>query len=217
MITARLIRQVCAAVLLAALSLSATLSQASAGNTPLPTRPASWASAVQPSFNLYRMDDGLYRSALPDATDLPTLEQLQIKTVINFYQHSDSDWLNDPNIKQVQLPLRTDRINDADVLKVLRSIRLAQSNGPVLIHCKHGQNRTGLIAAIYRVVYQGWSKEQALAEMQQGGFGGEERMADAENYLTRLDINALQLALQDGSCSTSPWALCQWLGALTRH
>jgi len=29
------------------------------------------------------------------------------------------------------------------------------------------------------VIYQNWSKEQALAEMRGGGFGGEERMGDA--------------------------------------
>jgi protein tyrosine/serine phosphatase len=90
----------------------------------------------------------------------------------------------------------------------LRSIRQAQARGPVLIHCKHGQNRTGLIAAMYRVVYQGWSKQQALAEMRGGGFGGEDRMGDAERYLREVDIQKLQVALASGTCSTTPWALC---------
>jgi protein tyrosine/serine phosphatase len=187
---------------------------AHAETTVQAARPASWATPVDAHFNLYQMDKDLYRSALPHAEDLAQLEQLKIKTVINFYQSSDANWLTDPQIKQVQLPLRSDRITDAQVLQVLRNIRLALVDGPVLIHCKHGQNRTGLIAAVYRMVYQGWSKEQALAEMEQGGFGGQERMADAEHYVQNLDLGALQLALQDGSCSTSPWALCnlsQWL------
>lgn len=177
-------------------------------------RPAAWATPLDARLNLYRMDQGLYRSALPQAGDQPLLQQLGVKTVINFYQRSDAQWLNAPGIHQVHLPLRTDRIDDADVLAVLRSIRQAQAYGPVLIHCKHGQHRTGLIAALYRVVYQGWSKPQALAEMRGGGFGGEERLADAEAYLQGVDINALHRALASGACSTSPWALCSissWL------
>lgn len=122
-------------------------------------RPASWAQSLDSRINLYRMAPDLYRSALPSARDWPALQALGIATVINFYQRSDEQWLKDPRVVQVHLPLRTDRIDDADVIEALRSIRQAQSRGRVLIHCKHGQNRTGLIAAMYRVIYQNWSKE----------------------------------------------------------
>ncbi|WP_313116546.1 phosphatase domain-containing protein [Ectopseudomonas guguanensis] len=171
-------------------------------------RSADWAQPLDRRINLFRMAPDLYRSALPSARDWPQLQALGIATVINFYQRGDEQWLTDPQVVQVHLPLRTDRIDDADVIEVLRSIRQAQSRGRVLIHCKHGQNRTGLMAAMYRVVYQNWSKAQALAEMRNGGFGGEERMDDAERYLREADIPALRLALASGACSTSPWALC---------
>lgn len=171
-------------------------------------RSADWAQPLDRRINLFRMAPDLYRSALPSARDWPQLQALGIATVINFYQRGDEQWLKDPKVVQVHLPLRTDRIDDADVIEVLRSIRQAQSRGRVLIHCKHGQNRTGLMAAMYRVVYQNWSKAQALAEMRNGGFGGEERMDDAERYLREADIPALRLALASGACSTSPWALC---------
>ncbi|MDR1890094.1 MAG: tyrosine-protein phosphatase, partial [Zoogloeaceae bacterium] len=36
-------------------------------------------------------------------------------------------------------------------MAALRNIREAETRGTGLIHCKHGQNRTGLIAALYRV------------------------------------------------------------------
>lgn len=192
--------------------LALPLSMAWAATTaPVPgqnARPVNWAQPLDSRINLYRMAPDLYRSALPSAGDLPELQALGIATVINFYQRGDEQWLKDPKVVQVHLPLRTDRIDDADVIEVLRSIRQAQSRGRVLIHCKHGQNRTGLIAAMYRVIYQNWSKEQALAEMRGGGFGGQERMDDAERYLHDADIPALRLALASGACSTSPWALC---------
>ena len=38
------------------------------------------------------------------------------------------------------------------------------------IHCKHGQDRTGLLVGYYRVKEQHWSKAEAYAEMLAGGF-----------------------------------------------
>ena len=92
--------------------------------------------------------------------------------------------------------------------KIAKSVAPPEQQGKVLIHCKHGQNRTGLIAATYRMVYQGWSKAQALAEMQQG-FGGEARMEDATRYIQQVDVAAIRYALANGHCSTQKWHFCQ--------
>jgi protein tyrosine phosphatase (PTP) superfamily phosphohydrolase (DUF442 family) len=205
--------------ILLALLLALPLSLAwSATDAKLPAttnmRPIEWAQPLDRRFNLYRMEPNLYRSALPDSDAQAQLKRLGITTVINFYQRSDASWLQDQEMRQIHLPLRTNRIDDVDVINVLRSIRQAQARGKVLIHCKHGQNRTGLIAALYRVVYQGWSKEQALAEMRNGGFGGERRLDDAENYLRQVEVSKIRIALETGACSTNPWALCEmkaWL------
>jgi protein tyrosine/serine phosphatase len=45
------------------------------------------------------------------------------------------------------------------------------ANYPILIHCKAGLHRTGCMAAVYRMEYQGWSPEQAVEEMKDHGFG----------------------------------------------
>jgi hypothetical protein len=42
---------------------------------------------------------------------------------------------------------------------------------PILFHCKAGLHRTGVLAALYRQEYQGWSKEEALRELKNNGFG----------------------------------------------
>lgn len=73
-----------------------------------------------------------------------------------------------PGIEQVQLPYRTNHVDDSDILRALRAVQAAEAKGPVLMHCKHGSDRTGLVAAMYRVVVQGWSKEDALNEMTEG-------------------------------------------------
>jgi tyrosine-protein phosphatase SIW14 len=46
-----------------------------------------------------------------------------------------------------------------------------ESNYPVLIHCKAGLHRTGVMAAIYRMEYDGWSQGDAMRELKSHGFG----------------------------------------------
>jgi protein tyrosine phosphatase (PTP) superfamily phosphohydrolase (DUF442 family) len=42
---------------------------------------------------------------------------------------------------------------------------------PVLIHCKAGLHRTGILSAVYRMEYQGWSPDDAYRELKAHGFG----------------------------------------------
>lgn len=182
-------------------------SQVSADDTPS-VRPAEWAQPVDSKYNLYQMSPTLYRSALPDSKAVPLLESLKVGTVITFLPESDANWLTAPGINQVQLPYRTNHVDDADVIKALRAIQTAEAQGPVLMHCKHGSDRTGLMAAMYRVVVQDWSKEDALKEMTQGGFGENSHHKDGESYMMKADIPQLRAALSSGACSTSPFASC---------
>ncbi|MBN6772360.1 dual specificity protein phosphatase family protein [Pseudomonas granadensis] len=171
-------------------------------------RPAEWAQPVEVQYNLFQMSPTLYRSALPDGGALPLLKNLKIITVINFLPDDDRSWLVDPAIEQVRLPYRTNHVDDSDVLKALRAIQAAEANGPVLMHCKHGSDRTGLMAAMYRVVVQGWSKEDALSEMTQGGFGDSTHFKDGIRYMMQADVDKLRTALANGDCSTSAFATC---------
>jgi protein tyrosine/serine phosphatase len=45
------------------------------------------------------------------------------------------------------------------------------ANHPVLLHCRAGLHRTGVLAAVYRMEYQGWGQLQAIEEMKEHGFG----------------------------------------------
>lgn len=171
-------------------------------------RADEWATLVDKRLNLYAMRPGVYRSALPDSQAQALLDELGVKTVVNFYQRSDAAWLTNPEVRQIHLPFHVDRVTDTTVIAALRSIREAEQLGPVLLHCKHGQHRTGLIAAMYRIIYQGWSKDEALAELYYGGFGGVDRLSDVELYLAKVDIAGVKKALGTGSCSTTPWAWC---------
>ncbi len=38
-------------------------------------------------------------------------------------------------------------------------------------HCQMGADRTGSVMAMFRILLQGWTREEALREMREGGFG----------------------------------------------
>lgn len=43
---------------------------------------------------------------------------------------------------------------------------------PVFVHCKHGDDRTGMVVALYRVRYEGWTPRAAHDEMVAKGHKG---------------------------------------------
>ena len=90
-----------------------------------------------------------------------------------------------------QIRFNTWDVRDEDVAQFLKIVR-NPANQPVLLHCKHGSDRTGMMVAIYRIVEQGWSKEDAIAEMTQGGFGYHPIWSNLIRYIQKIDVAALK-------------------------
>lgn len=61
-------------------------------------------------------------------------------------------------------------------------------NYPVLIHCKAGLHRTGVMVAIYRMEYEGWDKQAAIREVKKNGFG-ETGCTEANDYIIQYVLN----------------------------
>ena len=81
--------------------------------------------------------------------------------------------------------------NGAKIVLALQALRNAQSNGPVLLHCTHGADRTGMIAALWRMLYQGWSMAEALDELQHGGFGFHTVWINIPHFFRQVDLKDL--------------------------
>jgi len=135
-------------------------------------RPSEWATPIAKGNNLYRVNQNFYRSAQIETKDIALIEALGIKTVISLRTfHDDTRLLKNSGIKVQRIGINTWEISDTNIIAALRAIKLAEHDGPVLLHCMHGADRTGLVTAMYRILYQGWSKEKALEELTKGGFG----------------------------------------------
>jgi len=62
-------------------------------------------------------------------------------------------------------------INRPEAIEQVLAVMADPGAYPVLLHCKAGLPRTGVMSAIYRMEYQGWTPRQAIAEMKLHGFG----------------------------------------------
>jgi protein tyrosine/serine phosphatase len=56
--------------------------------------------------------------------------------------------------------------------EILGLLAASSAQAPVYVHCEHGKDRTGLVIALYRMRYDGWTQEQAAAEMVAMGHSG---------------------------------------------
>ncbi|AOK20410.1 protein-tyrosine-phosphatase [Burkholderia cepacia] len=158
-------------------------------------RPLQWAQSVPDARldNLHRITPTLYRSAQLSRADVPELQKLGIRKVISFRSfHADDSILAGTQIKMQRIRINTWDIRDEDMVAALKALRTADQDGPVLIHCQHGADRTGLVSALYRMVYQGWTREQALDELQHGGYGFHPIWQNITNYLKRVDVERLR-------------------------
>lgn len=141
---------------------------------------------IDEAKNFYRVDERLFRSAQLDGSDAAKLHELGIKSIVNLRHFSrggdkrafgDQFWL-------ANKPLQSWEIKPAQIADVLRTIRERQKEGAVLVHCYHGADRTGLVVAMYRVIYQGWSLDAARSEMIDGGYGFHSMWQDIAGFLT---------------------------------
>jgi protein tyrosine phosphatase (PTP) superfamily phosphohydrolase (DUF442 family) len=163
-------------------------------------RPSAWAQPLSlPGVpNLHKVSDVLYRSAQPTGAGMRNLKKLGIETIVNLRSfHSDRDEIGNTGLAYEHIYMKAWHPEEEDVIRFLQIVTNPKRT-PVLVHCQHGADRTGLMVAIYRIVVQGWSREDAAREMTEGGFGFHEVWINLIPWLDALDIDRIkkQVGLQ---------------------
>ncbi len=161
-------------------------------------RPLTWAQpvALEGVPNLYQVTDNLYRSAQPNAAGFKALAAAGVQTVVSVRQTvNDVPHGKDTGIAFARIPMKSRYVAENGGWRVVRSLRAVYAGmeqGPTLIHCHHGADRTGLIVALYRILSQGWTREAALAELIDGGYGFHPIWANIPRYVGRVDLQDLE-------------------------
>ncbi|OCG26107.1 hypothetical protein A9G11_01655 [Gilliamella sp. wkB108] len=145
--------------------------------------------------NFHKISSDVFRSEQPSIKQMQYLDKLGFKTVINLrLWHSDQDEINNTGISEVWIKLRAGNITDEKMIEILQAID--KSPKPILIHCWHGSDRTGVIVAMYRLVFQNWTKEQAINELMQPKFGHHYNVyPNIVKYIENVDIEKMRLAV----------------------
>jgi protein tyrosine phosphatase (PTP) superfamily phosphohydrolase (DUF442 family) len=162
--------------------------------TVLVPRPESWAQPIEMEGvpSLYKVSDDLYRSGQPTAEGMANLEKMGIRTIVNLrLRNSDRDELEGTGLGYVHINMEA---WDADTDEVVEFLRIVSDPGrvPVLVHCSYGADRTGAMCAVYRIVVQGWTKDEAIREMTQGGFGFHQIWNNLNIWIWMSDLDEMK-------------------------
>jgi protein tyrosine phosphatase (PTP) superfamily phosphohydrolase (DUF442 family) len=140
---------------------------------------ALWYQYAHPVHHFAEVDSGiLYRCGQPDEAQFALLaERYHLRTVVNLRgTEGNAPWYvveqrfcADHHLNFVTLDL-IDREHIRSNLRRFLEVVADAANRPVLVHCEVGTARTGFAVAAYRIVFQKWSFEAALADAKRFNF-----------------------------------------------
>ena len=115
-----------------------------------------------------------------------------IETVVSLRSfHSDRDEIGETGLGYEHIYMKAWHPERKEVVRFLQIVT-APKRTPVLVHCLHGADRTGTMCAVYRIVVQGWTKEEALREMTEGGFDFHPVFDNLPEWIEELDVKSLK-------------------------
>lgn len=122
-------------------------------------------------LNKHRLSDEAWRSAQPAPHQIAALARTGVKTILNLRgdRTCGSYWLEQSacarhGIRLVNYQVRSRAAPSKDEIRGAREV-LAQIEYPMLLHCKSGADRAGLMSVLYRHVRLGEPIEQARREL----------------------------------------------------
>ena len=121
--------------------------------------------------NFHKVSDDICRSGQPDADEMAFLAVSEgIRSMLNLRDnHDDADEVGTLDIVRFDIPLSAGSITEEDLVRILQTVKRAPK--PILIHCWHGSDRTGAAVAACRIVFDGWTVEQAVSELMEPEYG----------------------------------------------
>lgn len=121
-----------------------------------------------------QVDNFLYRGPRPQPADFDWIRS-HFATVISLEGNDEDkkERLELAPVPVVSFPISAwqiyfSGISQAYLNAILAAI--ASQKSPILLHCQHGEDRTGIIVAAYRVTVSGWDKTAAMGEALHFGY-----------------------------------------------
>ncbi|MBU6452603.1 MAG: tyrosine-protein phosphatase [Cyanobacteria bacterium REEB67] len=138
-----------------------------------PIPPDSLTSRDLPHY--YVVDERLHRGGQPNEKGFAWLKSQGIRTVINLREETGLSFSEAELMKHLELNYVAIDIDpflppaDEKIERFLLTLK-ESDNHPAFVHCLHGQDRTGMMVGIYRMVIHGHEYEKVFDEMLELGF-----------------------------------------------
>ena len=128
--------------------------------------------------NAGKISGSLYRGAQPHAESFEQLKALGVTTIVDLRgeDQQKADWERGEaarlGMRFVHIPVSGWSAPTNE--QVAQFLSLFQGDPPqtIFVHCRLGEDRTGVFIAMYRIAVDKWSPEQAMKEMYFFGFNG---------------------------------------------
>jgi tyrosine-protein phosphatase SIW14 len=172
-----------------------------------PTPPThSWAQPCDTCIagvqNFGKVSPVLWRGAQPTQEGYRNLELAGVKTVISLRgdhdDYEDFEKLGGAPVKfkYLRIPMGSWRPDKAQLvlfLKVLERVLKDPASQPIFVHCAAGKDRTGYALAGYRMVFEGWTPNDAIQEMFDYRFNT--RLIRIPPFLQTLDVDNVKMLM----------------------
>src|SRR5262249_23345688 len=127
-------------------------------------REAASSNAAVAIENFGQVNDHIYRGGQPKGDNFRQLAALGVKTILDLRSDAESDAKAESEragLHYMNLQLKPKKYPGADAAARFLEIVNNQENWPVYVHCAGGRHRTGSMIAVYRMVMDHWTVDQA--------------------------------------------------------
>jgi tyrosine-protein phosphatase SIW14 len=113
----------------------------------------------------------LYRGGLLKAQGIKALKNLGINVVVDTHANdvSEEKDVQKLGMKYVAIPWRCPWPHDEVFAKFLKVVH-DNKGKKIFVHCRLGDDRTGMMVAAYRMAEEDWTADEAMNEMRSFGF-----------------------------------------------
>lgn len=128
-------------------------------------------------FHFEKVNDAFYRGSDAAISDMPTLAQKGVKTILNLKSINKEELekltkeADKFGIKYVNIPLNPFNTKK-NIPAIITILKEATPENPLFTHCTFGIDRTGFVTALERHINENLPIYKAIKDMHEHGFKG---------------------------------------------
>ena len=153
-------------------SVGAAPFQAEQAKPPTPEHAMGIRMKAKGVPNFGQVTPNLYRGGQPGSEGLQALKDVGVNLVVDLRGSASKDeeaTATKLGMQYVSIPSHCPFPKDEAFAKFLRVLR-ENTGKKAFVHCRLGDDRTGMAVAAYRMAEEGWSADEAMKEMKAFGF-----------------------------------------------